>query len=82
MKMKTLIYTTAAVTFLVLLVALWERSPSPKDYIYQESTWDAASISGKPANDFWVQYNAADKRVVAEIYRDYDGDGLVDEAIQ
>jgi len=48
--------------------------------ILQGSTWDAGSIVTAGANDIWIEYGAGSGDIVS-IYRDLDGDGLVDERL-
>ena len=44
------------------------------------SLWSAGTISNQSANDIWIEYGAVSGQVVA-IYRDYDGDGFIDECL-
>ncbi len=44
----------------------------------KHSLWAAGSVSNRSANDIWIEYGAVSDAVVG-IYRDFDGDGLVDE---
>lgn len=80
MKSKTLRYV-AAVALLVLVGSLFVVWTKPRSEEIRSSSWDAASISGKPAHDYWIEYHPYDKSIVVSTYRDYDGDGLVDERI-
>jgi hypothetical protein len=44
------------------------------------SLWVAGKIANRSENDIWIEYGAVSRRIVA-IYRDHDGDGLVDECL-
>lgn len=46
----------------------------------RHSLWTAGSVSNKSGNDIWMEYGAVSGNIVG-IYRDYDGDGLVDECL-
>ncbi len=48
--------------------------------VLMESGWVAGTANDRAANDIWIEYGPASGEVVG-IYRDLDGDGLVDERL-
>jgi hypothetical protein len=44
------------------------------------SLWDVGSTVAGGEHDVWVEYSSLDFRVIG-VYRDFDGDGFVDERI-
>ena len=64
--------------FLILLLA-YERWPVSRDCPVV-GRWCAGSISNPLGNDVWIEYGPGVSSAVT-IYRDFDGDGLVDECL-
>jgi hypothetical protein len=46
----------------------------------RHSLWRAGKVSDRSQNDLWIEYGAVSLMPVA-LYRDFDGDGLVDECL-
>jgi hypothetical protein len=65
---------------LLVLVLITIKRYSPPGEELRHSLWSAGAISNRSDNDIWIECGAVSRRVVA-IYRDYDGDGLVDECL-
>jgi hypothetical protein len=60
---------------IVMAVGILRDRPA---YEQWHTSWNAGSISNSSAHDIWIEYNTLNYRIVG-IYRDHDGDGLVDE---
>ena len=44
------------------------------------SLWAAGAVSARSENDIWIEY-VGPRGEVGAVYRDYDGDGIVDECL-
>jgi hypothetical protein len=62
----------------LLLIAIWAHTP-PREEL-SHGLWSAGTISNSSAHDIWIECDPVGGKVSA-LYRDYDGDGFVDECL-
>jgi hypothetical protein len=60
---------------IVMAVVILRDRP---ECVLRNTSWNAGSISNSSAHDIWIEYDSLNYRILG-IYRDHDGDGLVDE---
>jgi hypothetical protein len=83
MKIFSRVVLCGIICLILVAIFLW---PAIKDRLFgpregiRHSLWDAASIFGQSGHDYWIEYSSLDLRVIGT-YRDFDGDGIVDERI-
>ena len=65
--------------FLGLILVITRNMPHAQEELLS-SFWRAGTITNRSVNDIWIEYNPV-TREITSIYRDYDGDGLIDERI-